>query len=457
MKNGGMWASVGSAATVKVLVMGLTGLIGIFTSRIIITHFGVDAYAQYGLLGTLPNLLPFADLGMAAVVINAIASSDDPRTDELVRRTLTTAFRILLRSAVVIVLVAAVITALGAWPFILGRGGLLPGAELVPFLCLTVFAFGLPLAVGSRILVGLGRTTAQIAATGITGPLMIGAIFAMAMLAPQSGNYIALVSYLAALIVSALCLWLASRAIPGQVSGAIRRIPDKHYTGVKAGHIAGPMLVQMLALPIAMQTDRILLSQLTNGEELAQYNLGSQLFNIVLQTIAASGVALWPIFARARSKAQIVSPIRPTLLFGLLGLLAGLAIALLSPWLVGFVTGGDFSLDPWLIGGFVVFVTLQAAKYPAGMYLTDAKGLKFQVIPILILVPVNVALSWGLIYLVGAGGPIIGSAVAVLLCQVIPNLWYVRRDMARRRREADAEQPDADETPPSPDDSDDGS
>jgi hypothetical protein len=56
------------------------------------------------------------------------------------------------------------------------------------------------------------------------------------------------------------------------------------------------------------------------------------------------------------------------------------------------------------------------------------------VLPILIMVPLNLGLSWWLISLVGAGGPIIGSAVSVLLCQVIPNLLYTQRDLRARRR-----------------------
>jgi Na+-driven multidrug efflux pump len=87
-----------------------------------------------------------------------------------------------------------------------------------------------------------------------------------------------------------------------------------------------------------------------------------------------------------------------------------------------------------MIIGFVAFVTAQAAKYPLGMYMTDLPGLRFQVLPILILVPLNLGLSWLLIAPLGAAGPIVGSAIAVTVCQVVPNFWYVRRDIDRRRR-----------------------
>ena len=41
-------------------------------------------------------------------------------------------------------------------------------------------------------------------------------------------------------------------------------------------------------------------------------------------------------------------------------------------------------------------------------------------------------MSWYLTGVVGPGGPIVGSAVSVLVCQVVPNLLYVRRDLNRR-------------------------
>jgi O-antigen/teichoic acid export membrane protein len=198
------------------------------------------------------------------------------------------------------------------------------------------------------------------------------------------------------------------------------------------------MLVQMIALPIAMQTDRLLLSHLTRGDELAQYNLTSQLFGMVLQAIMAGGMALWPVYARARARSDVRSPVKPAMWFLAGGLLLAGVLALLAPLIAEFVSGGRIELDFWLIAGFVVFVGMQAMKYPLGMYMTDKRGLQFQVLPILLMVPINLGISWWLIGVVGPGGPIIGSAISVLLCQVIPNFVYVSRDLKRRTQELDA-------------------
>jgi O-antigen/teichoic acid export membrane protein len=425
--------AVGSTAVIKVFVMALSGILGIITSRLIIQHFGTEAYVQYGLLSTFPSLLPFADLGIAAVVINAVAGSDHPRTDDLVKRTIVTAFRILMVSGGIMVAVSVVITAFGWWPILLGDG-LMPGGNLAAGLCLAVFGVVVPLTVGQRVLVGLKRTTSQVASQAVVAPFMFLVIGAFAMLMIPAGTYLAVVSYIANSLVSVLCMILAARALKPQIGAAFRLIPKvRSYASVPAMSLAWPMLVQMIALPVAMQTDRLLLSHVSGTAELAQYNLASQLYGIVLQTIAAAGVALWPVYAKARAQNRVESPAKPTLWFLSGGVILGTALALVSPWLTQFVSGGKIQLPPILLISFVVFVALQACKYPIGMYMTDKGGLVFQVVPILIMVPLNLGVSWALISPFGAAGPIMGSALSVALCQVIPNFWYVSRDLKRRR------------------------
>lgn len=431
--RGGGMAGVGSTAIIKVFVMALSGVLGLITSRLIIQHFGTDAYVQYGLLSTFPTLLPFADLGLAAVVINAVAGSASPRTDDQVRRTIVTAFRILIVSGGIMVAVSIVITAFGWWPALLGRG-LMPGGNLAAGLCLIVYGIVVPMTVGQRILVGLKKTNVQVASQAVVAPLMLLVIGTFAMLMIPAGTYLAVVSYVANSVLSIICLTIAARAISPQIGQAIKAIPRlRSYPGVKAVHLAWPMLIQTVAMPLTLQTDRLLLSHRGTPLELGQYNLASQLFGLVLQTIAAAGIALWPIYAKARAQGRIESPLRPTLWFSFGALALGLLLAAVSPLLVHFIAGDKIAINGWLLVSFIAFVALQAAKYPVGMYMTDKAGLTFQVAPILVMIPLNLGLSWWLIGPFGAAGPIMGSAISVALCQVIPDFWYVWRDLGRRR------------------------
>ncbi|RKT78468.1 O-antigen/teichoic acid export membrane protein [Terracoccus luteus] len=428
-----IWHTVGRSAGIQIAVSGGSGLLGIVTSRLIISHFGVAAYGQYGLLASLPALIPFADLGIAAVIVNNIAGSKHPATDDTVRRTITSAFRVMLTSGLVIAAVSLLLYVSGLWPVVLGEG-LLPGGEVAATLCLIVFGLGLPLGVGSRVLVGLGRNPLQTAIQGLTAPLVFLWVLAMVAVGSAAANYLAIASYLALACVLGTMLLVASRLLRPQIGAALRDVPRvRRRPGVPVLHLAWPMLVQMIALPIAMQTGRIQLSHRGTTAELASYNLASQLFGIVLQAIYTAGVALWPYYAKARSDGERVSPAGATAVFTAGGLFMGLALTVVLPFVVKIVADGAITLDLPLVAAFVLFVTIQAAKYPLGMYMTDAKGLKFQLVPIFIMIPLTLGLSWMLIPVIGSAAPVLATCVSVLLCQVAPNIWWVRRDLAVAR------------------------
>ena len=432
-RRSGDWGVVGSTAVMKVLVMGLSGVLGIVTSRLIIENFGVDAYAQYGLLASLPALLPFADLGIAASVINRVAGSDDPRSDEDVRRTLTSALRILVCSGLVIATVSILLGVSDAWTPLLGEG-LTAGGGVVATVCLCIFGLTLPLTIGARVLVGLHRNPAQIAAQAVVAPFILVGVLVCVLANIPAGDHVALLSYLAATLSAVVCLALAARVISPQLGLAFRAIPRfRSDPGVPIMDTAWPMLIQMMALPVAMQSDRLLLSHLGGRTALAEYNLGFQLFNIVLQTISAAGVSLWPVFARARARGEIRSPAIPAAVFFSAGLVLAGAVALASDWLAGLVSGGRIELSGWLLVGFVLFVSVQSLKYPLGMYMTDKRGLRAQVIPTVLMVPISIGLGWWLIGHVGAAGPVLASAAAVAVCQVLPMAVYVAKDLRIRR------------------------
>ncbi len=433
---GGLGRAVGSSALAKIAVMAASGGLAIITTRLIIENFGVGAYAQYGLLTSMAALVPFADLGMSAAIINVVAGSAAASTDSTVRRTLISAFRVLFGSAAVLATVGVLLTAFGLWPTVLGKG-LQAGGSTAALLCVLVFSVTLPLGVGQRILTGLGKNHVQIGTQALAAPFILGTLAVLLATQMPAGNFVSVLSYLASTVVAAVSLWLAGKAISPQVGSALRAAP-KLITepGVKIMDVAWPMLAQMIALPIAMQTDRLLLSHLAGDVELAQYNLGAQLFGMITQTMAAAGMALWPIFARSRANSEIRAPWRLSGIFLLAALVLGGSLAAVMPWVGPVITGGRITLSGWLILGFVLFVAVQAAKYPTGMYMTDLKGLKFQVIPLIVMVPLNLGLSWILIAPIGAAGPVFGSVIAVTLCQLLPNFWYVRRDLRVRRQQA---------------------
>ncbi len=210
--------------------------------------------------------------------------------------------------------------------------------------------------------------------------------------------------------------------------------------GERVFDTAWPMLVQMVALPLAMQSNRLILSHVTGVEDLATYSLASQMFNPIFSVSVAASMALWPVFAQARSRDDPRFRRHLSLVFAAFALVAVAAMSLASGLLADMPPGGTIQLPLGLLLAFSVLMVVQAAKSPLGMYMTDAKGLRFQAYMALLMLPVNVGISILLAYTLGAAGPVIGSIVGVLLFQLVANWWYVARE---ERRRGSAETPSA--------------
>jgi O-antigen/teichoic acid export membrane protein len=424
------WRSVAKSAGTRVLVLPLSAVLGVVNTRLIIENFGRDAFAQYGLLVALGSLLPFTDLGMAAAIMNAVGGSDDPSKDDHVRRVLVTSIRVLLCSAGVLLLVAAGVSAAGLWPAIMGDG-LLPGTgPMVAAACLSMIAISLPVAIGQRVLTGLGKNHVTIALMGAQTPVVLVILLLIINFDLGDGSYLAVIPYVVTLLISLVATVVAARLIDPQIGRALRGVPRvRTVRGGKVLDVAWPMLVQMIALPLAMQTDRLVISHVSDPANLAEYNLSAQMYLPVWQVITAAGVALWPIFARARAKGDTRSQSPVPLSAGFAGAAAAVCIvlSLVAPWLADVASGGRIELPLSMLIAFSVFMTIQGAKYPLGMFMTDASGLRYQAFFIVLMVPVNLGLSIALARRYGAIGPVIGSTVGVFFFQFVANAVYVRR------------------------------
>lgn len=433
MARGSIVSATMSSAVAKVVVLGFSGAIAVVTTHIILSRYGVAAYAQYGLLASLSALLPFSDLGMSVVVLNAISTSSDVRRDAEVRARLTSVLRVLLVSALVLVVAGGLVQWFGWWPSLLGSGLDPDRGGDVALLCIAVFAVTMPFGVGQRILIGLGRNHVQVLLSGLAAPLILLMVLGLLHVGPSQMEFVGALPYVAIMVVAIVTFAIAWRGIAPSLSAAVRDVPRwRSVPGTPVMNLAWPSMVQLIAVPLALQSDRVLLSHFGGIVQLAAYGLAAQLFGLVLQTINTAGISLWPIFARARVDGRILTPYKASAAFAAAaGLVAG-ALALLLPWIVPVISDGRVRLEPPLVAAFVLYVCVHAAKYPLGMYMNDLAGLRFQVLPIVLMLPANVALSVLLIPRYGAAGTVFASAVTVAIFQLATSVLYVRRDVRRR-------------------------
>lgn len=441
--RGGILRAVGGSAGARLIVMPISAVLGLIVTRLIIDNYGEAAYAQYILLVGVAAMLPFADLGLSAAIMNATAAARDPRSDRHLRGVLVSCMRVLACCAAFLILTSLAIYALGLWDDILGDGLSLESGALAATLCLIALGLNLLISFGQRILIALGHNTLVVLLSGLQTPIVLLTLW-ITITTGATGGYLAVASYATTLTISAIALIIAARRIDPTLAEAARAAVDPRQRGDRVFDVAWPMLIQMVAVPIATASDRIVLSHLGTLSELTEYSLAAQMFTPLLVVVSTAGISLWPVFARARS-AGTASPLSPYIMswgFAGLALVASVIMASLSGLLSQLASGGAISVGWPVLLAFSVFIIVDAAKHPFGMYLTDAPGLRYQAYFALLLLPMNLGLTILLTPTLGATGPLIGSIVGVITCQLLPNILLVRKRMRRAARDAAAGAPD---------------
>lgn len=424
----GGWYDIVRSGGVKFIALGVSAVLGIIITRLIITNYGTDVFAQYGLLVGLASLLPINALGIGAPLVNAAAVSENPGKDDELRRVILTSLRILVAASIVLLGFVAIMSIFNLWEPVLGAS-LLPGTgTIAAAACMTLWAIGMPFGIGHRLMAGRGLNHITIAIDGLQSPIVLLVLLLTLGHDQRTGSYIPVVAYAATLLIAIICCIVAARILRPTLTTAVRQIPFRQrFPGAKILDQAIPMTIIMVALPISFQTDRLILSHVATPAALAEYNLGAQMFTPIFALVSAAGFTLWPRFAANRSQDKDESPTRLSLFFGGIAAILCIGMMVFSPLLAKFASGGEITLGLGILLAFSLLMTFQALQYPMGMYLTDVPGLRFQALMVTLMLPVNLALSLWLASVIGAAGPVLGSAISVGLFQVVANGVFVRR------------------------------
>ena len=423
------------AGGARMIVLPITGLSHLVIARLITSAAGLEQFGVVMLVATLSQPLLFADLGAGAAVATARARVPDAGAEHF-RRTTLTAIRTTLCSAGVLGVTAVILGLLNAWPTLLGvhSAQFGRGLGIAAVLTLVTFAAGLPFSLGAHILRGAGRMHQAVLLAGLSAPVALGLTVALYVLHAPALAY-ALPIPLGGLL-SVMCSALAvRRGDASMIRGVVRQaFRPRRFRGLPISATAAPWVVVMMGLPLALQSDRLVLSHRVPLTSLSNYSYAAQLYLPIESVIVVAALALWPHFAVENQKAAIL---RKTWLTGLAvlgaaGSLAAIGFLLLSPYVIGWMSVEAATPPTSLLAAFAVLLVVQSLHATTGTMLISPKGLRFQAICVIALVVTNLPLSWVLAPILGPSGPVLASAVTVAACQLVPGIIVANRVTSKR-------------------------
>lgn len=414
----------------RVLISPVQFISATLVTYLVIHALGLSNYAVIGLLLGLPALLGFVDLGSAAAVSNAAGSWWVERDSRLFA-VLVRSTRVTLAMGIGLSLAAIVIAVLGLWPPLLGSGDpdLLSSGAIVVMIGMAALQ---PLLQGSSVLMATGDTVAATLIGGAVSLVTLALVWSCTLLTAPPIAYIA-VPFAAQIAIAFIAVTRASRRVGISLSALARAVVAPSVRGAKIGHEARPALVIWIMLPIAYQTDRLLISHLSTSSQLASYNVAFQLFAGGFAVIAAGSGALWGHFSRARAARTLPDRqefVRLTLAFSSVGVGLGAAYVLCASTVASWVSAGGVRLSIWLIVGFAVLMVVQAFHQPSAMIQTDAHGLRFNAGLVVLMTVLNLALGLLLTPILGAAGPVLASVVALSSALALPSFVRAVRVVA---------------------------
>lgn len=416
--------TLGVSASARIITLPVTAAATVVTTYLLVKDLGVESYAYVVLVGALFQLIPFADLGMGAAVVSASAKRLESR--ELSATALVTAsiaFRTLAISATAIVVLAVTVGIIGAWPSLLGLPpGLAESSSWAIAVVLLPFALSIPFGIGQRILLGEGRNHV-VSFLGIAGPVAATVTTYVLLKLNVDPLVLGIATPMGILIVSLSCFGLALRVSRWRFRDIIfiRRIRQKP----RLWNSALPMMVISITVPLAMQSDRLVLSHFSEARELSEYSIAAQMYVPCFSIISMAAVALWPIFSRSGSASLSLWSRAITSLGIGGGLLAAFFVVLVGP-VANLITEGKLTVELDLALAFGSLLIVMAIHQASAVLLTSPVHLVFQAVCSTVMLGLNLALSIYLAPTLGASGVVWASVIGVLVAQLIPCIVKAR-------------------------------
>lgn len=394
---------------------------------LVVGSLGSESYSMYALVIGVLVMLPFTDLGLGVAVMDVVARRQSGSRQIIA--TLKSSLKILCFASAVLLATAWLGRGFSVWSYLLAGAGADIDTEVA--FALSLFALGLPLSLGVRVLTGLELNHVTVGFQALTAVITVS-LTAAAIALNGTLLSVSLVPFLSLVISNALASLLAARKL-----GLLRlwrdtSLPIPTVSARQLFAVAGPMLVITMILPFAYQSDRFIIAHVGTLDQVAQYALAYALFGPLLGIAGSAASALWPAFIRHTTRDSVRKPL---LLIAALFFLGGCAVALLytlfGPFLARVVGGGEVDTPQLLYFAFGSLLIVQCTMYPLSMFLTTPADLRFQAALHVAMLVFNIPLSILGAYAIGPAGPVFATSIAMFVALFLPKAaraLYVTRN-----------------------------
>ncbi|TRW85405.1 hypothetical protein FK535_08345 [Mycolicibacterium sp. 018/SC-01/001] len=418
----------------RIIGTPLVALIGLANTAVIVRETGEAVFGVVSLVTTLSLLIPFADLGIGAVVTSACSRPGRLTDDSLALATVQRGVRMLGGVAAGLIVISLVVMATNSWQLLIGTStGSADRFAITVAVCL--IALGIPAGIGIRIIIGLNMNPLAVVMT--IGNAAFTLLLTITLKSIDAEGIWYAISGAGGVLAGNCVATIFALRISGLGLAPFAR-PSAEFPRREVLHGSLWMFVLSIGLPLGLQSHRLILSHVSTPQELSRYALTAQIFGVVWMVFDTAGMALWPVFVKRRTATTASAQLwlRSVASFGIMSAVAGLGIVAFAPWATSVLSGGAITAPRALAVAFAAMLFVECIHLPGGMMLTMPREARWQsfCITAMGVTAVLLGIWWGARW--GATGVVAGAAAAMLLAQVIPDFVWIPRMLRARDRDA---------------------
>lgn len=395
---------------------------------------GPERFGMWMVISSVGAVMAFADLGIGNGVVNLVARAmgrDDVAT---MRTVASSAFVALTVIALVFAGAMALFYPHLDWASVFRVTSSQAVREAGPSVLLFVlcFAVGLPASVGPKIQLGLQQGYVANLWVGIGGIVSLTAVL-LALWLDAGVPMLVLAmfgSQQLALVANTVAFFLFGRR---DLRPARRFV---HLSTIRQLFRLGISFFALQFVSVAVfRLDALFVTQFFGPTEAGTYATAERIFSLVAMLVGLYLAPLWPAYGEAASRGDhrwIAATLRRSTLAAV-GASAAmvLAIALLHPWILGFLLNQPISVPLILILGFAVMKLLEAVGNAVSMFLNGLGVVDAQVVFAVVMTIIASVLKLTIARDLGIASFIWITAICYAVCSIAPLLVTARRTLRR--------------------------
>jgi O-antigen/teichoic acid export membrane protein len=415
-------------AIASVVARSISVASALITVPLTLHYLGAERYGLWMAISSVIALMGFTDFGLGNGLINAVARAHGQNDSEMARRSVSSAFFLLLAIATVLACGFFIVYPLVPWAQVFNVKTQEAFADAGPAMAVFVgwFFIGLPLSVVPSIQAGYqeGFHNSFWQALGNTAGLvcLLVAIAHEASL-PWLVGLMAGMPVVATLANGIYLFWVRRPSLKPSLHAmtfsASRSI-------LRTGFL---FFVLQVAAVVTFSSDTLIIAQLFGSATVPEYAIPTRLFSLAPMILGMMLAPLWPAYGESTVRGDVVW-IRKTLLRSMqLALLVTgvpcLLLVIFGHSLLHFWVGSAVKVSSPLLINMGVWTVMSGVGVSVAMFLNGTNSIRFQAVTATITCCAALVAKITFGRWLGLPGVVLGTILAYGVCTAVPMFFFI--------------------------------